>query len=472
MGQQQAFKELIETTLASNPYNVTFNVELFNRDEIRFYDTDEDGNKTRFVPTMIGDFIGEYLNVPNTSSTNVETSITFDVFIDYQNTYDDNITNEIANVQYENTLNAINYLRQSLLAKYFPLGTSYLFMGGEDSSFVIDPVITLSPRVIYLDFTPKNSDSENIFNQDTATDPSIVKNATHIRFEYTTGSFIEVPYTVDVNKRIAIYHNGNDWIIEDSDGNSDSVTTAYSTTSSFDFTIGETTGLECIMKRLSISSQTITSFNFDNLELSLDGFNVDIDTWDNKDLINNSGTQSINDTSVINNCILWSEDGNAVFSFGTLTPINDIYSPDGNFLYQTFELPISSFVSSDVLFGNNFEYYLDGLQIFPIDRQITLATEGGSAQKINSNESEFIVEESLREHTLSFYYIPSKKLNSILKHVVSGDTAQNTTYELVVQYPFFNVTYDVVLDSGGTQPNINTISDFTLTFKKKDSSLT
>ena len=73
---------------------------------------------------------------------------------------------------------------------------------------------------------------------------------------------------------------------------------------------------------------------------------------------------------------------------------------------------------------------------------------------------------------MSFYYIPNKKLNKLLKHIVSGETSQNEVYTLKVQYPFFHYEYDVIIDGGGLEPNINTISSFTVTLKRKDDSLT
>ena len=129
-------------------------------------------------------------------------------------------------------------------------------------------------------------------------------------------------------------------------------------------------------------------------------------------------------------------------------------------------------VTEDIIFGNNFEYYLDTVQIYPVDRQHTLGTDLGSAQKINDNYNKHLVEESSREHTMSFFYIPTKQLTNLLKHIVSGDTEQNEVYSLKVQYPFFNVTYSVIVENGGTSPNFNSMSTFSLTFKRKSDFIT
>jgi hypothetical protein len=168
---------------------------------------------------------------------------------------------------------------------------------------------------------------------------------------------------------------------------------------------------------------------------------------------------------------LWSTDGNAIFSVGSIVAASDMRVVDGSNYYQMYDLEINCVVSNDVVFGNNFEYYLDGIQVYPIDRSHTMSTELSGAQYLNSNYNEFIATETARDDSLSFYYIPSKKLTKLLKHTVSNTVEQNTTYTLTIQYPFFKEEYDVIIENGGTNPNINTISDFTVTFKKADSNL-
>ena len=453
MTVQESLKNLFESKLEANSYGVDFHLDLFNSNDIDYFETNEDGQRVRFVPTMINDIVGEYLNVPNANSTSNDTSLLFDIFVDYTGDYEDNIDNELEYVGYNNTLNAIEEFKASLLAQYFPLGTPYLYMGGVDSTFTFQVFNIVNIEYMKFSFVPKNTDNEDILTFNNNPNALVHKTSTNIVFQSAISNTIFVPYTVNEEVTITIYKNDDGfWTITNGTNSyNTNHTTAISESS---FTIGDDGGIECIFEELIIGE--------DN--------NIVIDDWNSKTKINNSGDNPIQSSS-ISNCILWSTDGNAVFGFGTLSPTTDMRVIDGRYVYQGFELPISVFVSNDVLFGNNFEYYLDGEQIYPIDRQHSMATEIGSAQYINSNENEHIVEESSRDHTLSFYYIPSKKLNSLLKHIVTGNTAQNTTYTLLVQYPFFQVTYEVLLDTGGTQPNINTISSFTLTFKKSDSNL-
>lgn len=471
---QEALYELINKELNENSYEVNFNVDLYNSGTNKYYTIDENGQKHRFVPTMITDVVGEYLNVPNANSTSNEVGISFDILVDKQGELSDKDITELENVGYNNTLNAIEEFKNSFLAKYFPLGTPYLYMGGEDSTMNIQTNSTASPRVFYLEFTPKNTDTETIFKFDTR---YLQKTSTNLEFYIGISAFnVSIPYTVNEAVKIVIYHNGTEWIIEDNNGNTDNYTTPFSVQTATRLDVGAgvgatDTGLEAIIRRISHDSSTITSFDFDNVDIELLDFEVDIKEWNSKTEPTNSGSLTLDTSSIINNSILWSDDGNAIFGFSTLNPVSNIRLVDGLYYYQEFELEATIFISNDVLFGNNFEYYLDGEQVYPIDRQHSLATENNNVQYYNTNYNVGVVEESVREHTLSFYYIPNKKLTSILKHVVTGDTPQNTTYELVVQYPFFKVTYDVTLESGGTEPNINTLSTFTVVLKRKDSNL-
>ena len=460
---QQSLYNLISTKLNENSYDVEFNSDLFNSKRNNYYYIDTIGQRKREVPVVITDVVGEYLNVPNANSTTNTTTIQFDVYVGTDEGSDYN-TNEFQNVQYNDTLNAIEEFKNSLLAKYFPLGTAYLYMGGEDSSFTGQTSITNNAKFLYFNFIPYNTDIETIYDPTTSTSGEYVltKTATDFEFTITTGNTISIPYTVNEEVEITITNSGSVWSITDGTNTDDILLTATQNLQTF--TIGRTTGFEGLFKRLVIDD------SFESSVDDVDNAKVDISTWTSKDTLVNSGEETLTSNS-ISNCILWSEDGNAIFGFGTLNPISDVRPVDGSNNYQAFELESTVFISNDVLFGNNFEYYLDGLQIYPIDRQHTLATETGSAQKINANYNEHVVEESSREHTLSFYYIPSKQLTSLLKHAVSGETEQNKTYTLLVQYPFFQVSYEVVLENGGTQPNINTVSTFSLTFKRKLSTL-
>ena len=455
---QDSLYNLIESKLNDNSYGVTFDTDLFSTGTMNYFTVDDLGQKHRFCPVMITDIIGEYINVPNTNSTSNNVGITFDIYQDKETELNDKEVEEFSNVDYTNTLNAIEEFKNSLQAKYFPLGTPYLFMGGEDSSIVVETASAIDLDRITISFKPYNTDEENLIYFYAFPATYLSKTSSEIVFTITTGTSISIPYSVNEQIDIVITKDDDDlWTITDGT-NTDSETSA--TVINVSKTIlGYSTGIECLLYSYTLGN-----------DIDGNGDGVSITTWDSKDTITNSGFSTIED-GTISNCILWSEDGNAIFSFNTLNPITDSRLVDGQYFYQTFELEMTVFISNDLLFGNNFEYYLDGIQVYPIDRQHTLGTEVSSAQMIDGNYHKHIIEESAREHSLSFYYIPTKQLTKLLKHIVSGSVEQNKAYELKVQYPFFNVTYDVLLNSGGTEPNINTLSSFSVTFKRKNEAL-
>jgi len=511
---QQSLYTFINTKLNENSYDVSFRGDLFNSDDMRYHYTDLTGYKHRFVPYTITDVIGEYLNVPNANSTSNNVSVIFDIFTGITDESDLK-TDEFESVNYANTMSAIEEFKAGLLAQYFPLGTPYLYMGGEDSYAFVEFDSTINNYFYYLKFIPFNTDEEEILRGKLGFERSVLsKDATDVIFQIDTGVTISVPYTVNEENEITIFRKSSgEWTIYNKQltqsgsltiGNeyrivttgttdftlvgasvnkvgevftatgaglgtgtvydaSTSSTTTFNPTDELRF--GYVTGFEGVIQRLVMHN----TLDIESLEKSVD-IDIDLVDWNSKDSITNSGDLDVS-TSTVNNCILWSTDGNAIFGFGTINPISDVRPVDGGALYQMFELEMSVFISNDVLFGNNFEYYLDSVQVYPIDREHTLGTDINGVQYINSSSNEFIVSESVREHTMSFYYIPTKQLNSLLKHVVTGDTGQNTTYTLLVQYPFFQKSYDVVIDSGGINPNVNTLASFTVVFKKADSEL-
>ena len=84
----------------------------------------------------------------------------------------------------------------------------------------------------------------------------------------------------------------------------------------------------------------------------------------------------------------------------------------------------------------------------------------------------FIGSESSLDWTQSFFYQPTRKLTSLVKKITTGVVAQNTVYTIKVQYPFWNKEYNVVIEGGGINTDINSITTFSLQFKLADGVLT
>ena len=366
---QQSLFDLISSKVDENPYSVKFEGDLFNSKRTRYYTTLSNGLKERFVPYVMTDVIGEYLNIPNSNTTINSVSLEFDIFLGVKPQADLD-TNEFQYVGYTETLNSIEWLKSQLLAQYFPLGTPYLYMGSEDSLVTTTWSVGKIPNVFYFKLKPYNTDSETILTYDTSTVGHVTKNATHVRFEYSSGSYLELAYTVNTDIEFVIYHDGTNWTMKDSDGNSDTVVASNTIASNSSFTMGSFEGL---VKRVAIDTDSASDFIFANVDTTLLTYDIDLKTWSTRYTTTNSGNDSTVSVTIADS-LLWSEDGNAIFSIGTLNPISDRRIIDGSYVYQMFALDMEVVISNDVLFGNNFEYFLSFdsgstyEQVYPIDR--------------------------------------------------------------------------------------------------------
>jgi len=462
---QQSLKTFIDTKLSENTKGVLFDVNLYN--DIMGDDFNEEFSvantyKTEFkrkIPTMITNIQGEYIPIPNLNGTTNSFEIIFDLAVDDVTGMEEE--SEFEYVDYNNSLLAIDEFKNAILANYFPLGTSSLRMGGIDSTIVSTSATVFTSNFIYLKFTPKGNTIEELLRGVNGTATVVNKTATEIVLDIDGVNSISVPYTVDVVNEITITHSDADlWTISNSFGDDDTLTDVSSNNYQ-NFTFGYATGFDGILHRLVIDNDT-TSTVIDNVENPI----VDFSLWDNKDLITNQGTGT-NMTNTINNSILWGSDGNAVFTVYPLAVIGE-YKAENGYNYHSFSLQVEAFIGDNFLFGNNFEYYIDDTRVYPVDRNHNFALEIQSRQTINENLSTFVGSESSIDWTQTFFYQPTALLTSLVKKITTGTIEQNKVYTLKVQYPFWNKEYNIVIEGGGINTDINSITTFTLQYKLAD----
>jgi hypothetical protein len=181
-------------------------------------------------------------------------------------------------------------------------------------------------------------------------------------------------------------------------------------------------------------------------------------------LLTNDGGVTIL-SSTIYNSILYGEDGNAVFQVYPLVAY-DKYVARNGYNYHSFSLQLEAMVGDNFIFGNNFEYYLNDNRVYPVDRNHTFGLDTKGKQGMNNNIMTFIGSESSLDWTQSFFYQPTRFLTSLVKKITTGDISQNTVYELKVQYPFWSKTYNIIIEGGGINTDINSITTFSLTLKQ------
>jgi hypothetical protein len=472
---QQSLKTFIDTKLNVNTKNVLFDVKLYNDIDSNDFNVEsvvENTYTTEFkrqVPTMITNIQGEYIPIPNLNATNNSVEIIFDLAVDDMTGQENE--SEFETVDYNNSLLAIDEFKKELLAKYHTLGTTNLMMGGSDSSFDINQSVSIEKLVMYFDITPMSTDTEAILGVYEGIG-SVYKNSTHIIYLADTGQSMQIPYAVDTNIKFVIYHDGGTiWRMKD---NTNSVATSsiVSTTTGSSITFGDTIGFTGLVNRVAINNIEVTSFDLDDLTNELENFIIDINIWDNKDLLTNSGSVTFL-SSPINNSLLWGSDGNVVFQVYPLAVIGE-YTSENGVNYHSFSLQLEAMIGDNFIFGNNFEYYIKETseesftQVFPVDRSHTFALDTQGRQGINDNVMTFIGSESALDWTQSFFYQPTPKLTSLVKKITTGDVEQNKTYTIKVQYPFWNKEYNVVIEGGGINTDINSITTFSLQFKLAD----
>ncbi len=482
---QQGLRDLINTTLNANDNGIIFNTEIYNSKEINYYKDyqDESGygvTRKRLVPSMITQIIGNYINIPNISVTDNSISLEFDLCIDDYTSLRYEKQDEYKSVDYSNTLLAIDNLRQELLAKYHPLGDKLLRFGGIDSKASVDIDTSFDVKTIYIDFIPKNNLEEDILGMldGIATRYDIIyKDEDYITFKTDTSLTAQIPYTVGERIKLIFYYDdsSNTWTGKNVDTGA-----LYGTggsSSAFDINkliFGGETGFSGILYELYIDNEKHEEISDE------DSYNIILADFDSKETFTNQGESTFGSTNEINNCILWGSYGNAIFSFETLVPFGDILNKDDGTRWQLFGLTINALVSNDILFGNNFEYHLtvpytnkSGLteyveeQIYPVDRQLTYASNYETYQRINDKYGTGIVVENAKDLTKSFFYDGSYHIESLLRQIAKNDQEQNQEYTLRVQYPFFTQTYTVNVENGGTSPNLNELTTLTVTFKEK-----
>ena len=478
-----SIKDLIDEKLNDNDNGIIFDTTLFNSQKISYTNTVNVSGTDRtedkqVVPAHIVEINSRYINIPQTDALEAGISMEFDVFVRDSNTLNNAQDQEkYESVSYNNTIIAINNLQKELLAESFTLGDSGLYFGGEDSEGEVILSSAVAFNTIYLKVDIKNLDTENLFTcSNGGFEISINKTATSIQLYWNTPTggdyLLGINYEEGINEIVAYYDENDFWNLVVNGVATQQQDTA--TQGTFDtFYISPTSkpyGFDGILYQLIIDDKQITSNDTNDVETSVSPANVNFKDFDDRYSFNQTGTYVLSSNQV-DNCILTGSDGNITFGFEGLIPIGDMFYNDEGYPRQMFFLSIPCLISDDLLFGNSTEYYLDGNRIYPVDRNTTYGTEQNTAQYINATTAKSVAEENARDLENSFFYKPSRQINQLFKHIVSNSTEQNKVYQLVVQYPFWRETYDVIIDSGGTSTNLNQFHTFTLTYKNKDDNL-
>jgi hypothetical protein len=480
----EALKDLLDEKLNANTYEILFDTTLFNSGKISYTSkVDVDGTyqvqEKQVVPAHITEINSRYINIPNTNSLEASIGIEFDVFVrDYLTLNNIPDQTKYKSVSYNNTQLSINEMQRNLLAQKFQLGDSGIHFGGEDSTGKFTFATPFVYNTIYLNVDIKEEEEDgDIFYVADGTDIMYLKYTdTDIEFHWNFGAALSLstPFTYGVNE-IVIWRDANgNWNLT-VEGTTVTQADVNTPTAYTELTISPILspyeGLNGILYQVIVDDAIITLADVSDVETAVSPALINLADFDDRYEFNQEGTYTLV-TNTITNSILWGSLGNVVFSFEGLVPIGDMFFNDDGYPRQMFYLNIPCLISNDLIFGNSTEYYLDDVRIYPVDRKTTYGTQMNTETYINGLTATSIAEQNMRDLETTFFYKSSRKLNNVFKHVVSNASLQNTVYELVVQYPFWKETYNVIIDSGGSSNNVNSFHTFSVTYKNKDASLT
>jgi hypothetical protein len=476
-----AIKNLIEEKLNENIYGIEFQTNIFNSKKITYEkkENNDDGvsvDTKKVIPTQIVQIPGNYINIPNTKVIEASIGIDFDLFVRDYETLPYNMQEKYRSVDYTNTLSAINDFQSELLAQRFTLGDSGIMFGGTDSIANFEFSTGFKYNTIYMKLDVKTNDSESLFEVEGTSPNKIVidKTSTNIVAIIFVGGgavTLTVPYETGTNEICLFYDEDDYWNLYVNG----EIDREISSTTQSDFSEGiivPSEDFNGVLYQLLIDDDITASTDIENgLETVITAPKINLKDFTSRYELTQTGSLTLT-TNSISNCLTWGSEGNVVFGFETLTPIDEVRYADEGYPRQLFALGIPCLISNDVLLGNSTEYKIDGIQVYPVDRQHSYGSELGSRQYINGLTAKSIIEENMKDMSQTFFCKPSKKLLELEKQITKLDSVQNKVFQLVVQYPFYSQTYNVIIDSGGLSTNINQLQTLTVTYKVKEDSLT
>lgn len=482
----EAIKDLIDEQLNANSNGIVFDTTLYQTSKASNYikETNQSDGvtvlKQKVVPAHIVEIVGDYINVPDTEVTQLDIAIEYDLFMRNYLSLPYLKQELYKSCDYTFTMNAISQMKRNLLAKRFPLGNVGLMFGGTDSNASFSYSSGFVHNTIYLKLDLLNNDDEEIIKIFSGTNNiTVSKNSTKIQAQINNGGVVSTvltDYSLGINEVWLFYDSSNQWNLKvGTENNTVTQAVTQSTLDEVELSIDDT--FNGVFYEVLLDEGIITLDDTEKTpDEAISSPNVYLKDFTTRYELNQEGTYELL-TNEVSNCITWGDLGNIVFGFETLVPIDNVKYQDNGYPRQMFGMIIKALLSKDILFGNSTEYFIrknvgetddDYTQIFPIDRSHTYGTELGTAQYINDAYAKTIVEESGKDLTNTFFVRPSRRIQQLLKQTTGNSESQNEVYKLKVQYPFHLEEYDVIVDSGGTNPNTNTLQSLTVTYKQAD----
>lgn len=429
---QNSIRDRIQEELNKNTQGLDFEVSLYNvKTNNLLENTEQVGNtyarrQKRFIPVLIENISGEYSDLQNLTAAEANLNLSFMIPTDSQ---------DFNNMAVDETFNkvsiALDEMRQRILAQNLPLGEVRYVLPKTFRLKALNNTETYNANYIEL-ITSFKGDVGNVLTD--GDDFTVTKTANSLIF-FAPNNVFEYNIEEDKEYSIYIYFVENDEMqIAISDGSNVTTETIQNITyNPEDITLG---GVYMEAKRWTVGG---ISGGVISEELQIDDF---------KTLIPTIGTPSLVDTSLAKFVVQKGTIGTVVFGMGISNPSTNQVTFGNGLNYQLFELDMDAFITDSVFVGNDVEYYLDDVRIYPVFRDEPFASETDASQVVSDQITRHTAVQSVLSREYSIFFKQDLKLLELAEKITSETPNPNEVFDFRVVYPLFEREYKVIITQG------------------------
>lgn len=429
---QNSIRELIQEELNKNTQGLNFEVSLYNvktnsllENEIPVGETYATEQK-RFIPVLIENISGEYSDLQNVTAAEANLNLSFMIPTDSQD-----FNNMVLDETFNKVSVALDEMRERILAENLPLGEVRYILPKTFELKALNDTETFNANYIEL-ITSFKGDVGNVLSD--GNDFTLTKSQNSLILFAPNNVF---EYNIEEDKEYEIYiyflTNNELQIYINDDGDVTSQIIENITYNPDDITLG---GVYMEAKRWTVGG---TSSGVITEELKIEDF---------KSLIPTVGNSNLIDTSLAKFVIQKGTIGTIVFGVGISNPSTNQVTFGNGLNYQLFDLDMDAFITDSVFVGNDVEYYLDDIRIYPIFRDEPFASETDASQVVSDQITRHTAVQTVLSREYSIFFKQDIKLLELAQKITSQTPNPNEVFDFRVIYPLFERDYKVIITQG------------------------
>jgi len=426
---QNSIRQRLQTELNKNTQGLDFEVSLYNVKTNNLLENTEQIENTyatrqkRFIPVLIENISGDYADLQNLTAATANINTSFMIPTDSQD-----FNNMAIEETFQKVSTALDELRERTLAQNLPLGDSRYILPSSFRLTILNDTNTFMAN--YIKFTASFKDQPGTIITDNG-NFSVQKVGNNIVFSAPNPLYT---YSIEEDKEYDFYIyflDNNEFSISINDsGNITNETFTNITYEPNDLVFGGT-------------YMEVQDLIVGGLSGGVTTENVKIDNF--KSLIPNVGSESDIDTTLSLNVIEKGTLGTVVFGFSIPNPTTNQFTFGNGLNYQQFELDMDVFITDSVFVGNDVEYYIDDVRIYPIFRDEPFVSETDASQVVGDQITRHTAVQSVLSREFSLYFKQDIKLIELAKKMTSETPNPNEVFDLKIKYPLFERTHKVIL---------------------------